>query len=84
MKRLLTTIAMSGFIWVGAQALADDSASHPLTAAQKQQMMKDCMARKVTDESGMSKSDMKKACKEEMKAHEDPTINAASGGPNRP
>jgi hypothetical protein len=69
MKRIVTSLAASGLILMGAQAFADDSASQQPTMAQKQQMMKDCMAKQATDNSTLSKTDMKKACKDQMKMH---------------
>src|SRR5690348_9785337 len=36
-------------------------------------MMKDCVAKQRSDHSGMSKSDARKACKEQLKSSDEPT-----------
>lgn len=64
MKRLICTIVCAGFVFAGAQALADDSMQNDST---HHQMMKDCMAKHAAKNDGMSKADMKKACGDEMK-----------------
>ena len=85
MNRVLPFIALSGSILVGAHAFAD----HPMnqmTTAQKHQMMKDCMSKQMAANSGMSKGDMKQACKDEMMKAQtsDPTTTVGSGGPAVP
>jgi len=48
-----------------------------MTKAQKHQMMKDCMQKQASDNSSMSKTDMKTACTAQMKSMSD---NSMSNG----
>jgi hypothetical protein len=85
MKRTVASILFVGLMFSGAQAFAQEQHSmstdppsnqpssqtnSPSTSA-KHQAMKDCMARQKANNSGMSKADMKKACKDEMKMQKD-------------
>jgi hypothetical protein len=63
---LLITVVMGAGV-----ALADDTSTTtdqaPKTAEQKQ-FMKDCMAKAKAANNGMSEQDMKKSCKDQLKA----------------
>jgi len=87
MQKLLAMVSITT-LFMGAQvAFADDAANAtaPMpTAAQKHQMMKDCMAKKASMNDGMSRSDMKKSCMDEMKAQTDVTATVGHGGPDKP
>jgi hypothetical protein len=69
MHRILTFLGASGLLLMGVQAFADDTKVHGPTMAQKHQMMKDCMAKQMSAQSGKSKDEMKKACKDQMKLY---------------
>jgi hypothetical protein len=77
MNRIYTAIAVSGLLLLGAQAMADDTntSTSSMTAAQKHQAMKDCVARETSNNSSMSKTDARKACKSQMKAQADQSNN---------
>jgi hypothetical protein len=64
MKHLVNSIVCAAFVFAGAQAFAGDTAqSNPST---NHQMMKDCVAKHAANNDGMSKTDAKKACSDEM------------------
>jgi pentapeptide MXKDX repeat protein len=69
MKLLISAIVSTGVLCLGAQALADDSMQSD--SSSHHQMMKDCVAKHAAKNDGMSESDMKAACKDEMKTHKD-------------
>jgi pentapeptide MXKDX repeat protein len=72
MRRLITSIICAGFVCAGTQAVADDSMqSDTPTMATQHQMMKDCMAKHAAQNDGMSKTDIKKACGDEIKMQKD-------------
>lgn len=66
MNRVIVSLAIAGFMIAGTESFADDAMGHG-TMTEKHQMMKDCMAKQKAANSGMSKSDMRKACKDQMK-----------------
>jgi hypothetical protein len=69
-RLMLIMAATSSFITMAAPSFAGDPTNHP-TMTQKHQMMKDCMAKQKAANSGMSKEDMKKACKDQVKSQMD-------------
>jgi hypothetical protein len=76
MHRTITALLLTGTICVGVPALADDSpnTSNPppsATTNMHHQMMKDCMAKAKASNNGMSELDMKKSCKDQIKAKVD-------------
>jgi hypothetical protein len=85
MNRVLPFVALSGFILVGAHAFADEPMNQ-MTTAQKHKIMKHCMSKQMAANSGMSKADMRQACKDEMMKAQtsDPTATVGSGGPADP
>jgi hypothetical protein len=70
MKRTMINIALAGVFALTTPVLADNSTPPaqptPMTAAQKHQMMKDCMERLKADDSSMTKDDRQTQCKKEM------------------
>jgi len=64
-KRLISGMVCAGFLLAGAQAFAGDSMQSDTS---HHQMMKDCMAKHAAKNDGMSASDIKKACSDEMNA----------------
>jgi len=70
MNRILAPLAITGLMLVGSYAFADDEVSQA-GIAQQHKMMKDCMARHASEGNGMTKGDMEKACKDEMKSQKD-------------
>jgi len=70
MTRILAPLAIAGLMLAGSYAFANDEASQA-GMAQQHKMMKDCMAKHAAADNGMTKADMKKACKEEMKSRKD-------------
>jgi pentapeptide MXKDX repeat protein len=76
MKRLLTSTFCAGMLLLGASSFADDMAkpdgmSKDSMSKEHKAMMKDCMAKQEAMKNGMSKDDMMKACKDEMKMKKD-------------
>lgn len=72
MSRTVTTLLFAGLLGLGVQAMADEPISDQAPQSHKQ-FMKDCMAKAKAANNGMSEKDMKKACKEQLKATvEDP------------
>jgi hypothetical protein len=70
MNRILAPLAITGLMLVGSYAFADDEVSQA-GIAQQHKMMKDCMAKHASEGNGMTKGDMEKACKDEMKSQKD-------------
>lgn len=64
MKGLINAIVCAGFVCAGAQAVAGDTAQSDTST--NHQMMKDCMAKHAASNDGMSRTDAKKACRDEM------------------
>jgi pentapeptide MXKDX repeat protein len=77
MNGILAPLAITGLMLVGSYAFADDEISQA-GMAQQHKMMKDCMAKHASEGNGMTKVDMEKACKEEIKSKQD-NSNAMSG-----
>jgi hypothetical protein len=72
MKRTIFALLVAGMMGFTLQAVADDTAPTSDQTAQKpdqKQFMKDCMAKAKAANNGMSQEDMKKACKEQLKAN---------------
>lgn len=77
MNRILAASAIAGLMFFNAYAFADDEVSQA-GMAQQHKMMKDCMAKHASQDKGMTKGNMEKACKEEMKAQKDNSSVMAS------
>ncbi len=64
MARSIGAVTLFGFL-LGTAAFADDSMSRATPS--DHQMMKECIERQKTKDVTMSKSDMKRYCKDELK-----------------
>jgi hypothetical protein len=76
MNRMIGTLMVVGAMGVGMQAMAEDPSSTTSNTASganmnTHQMMKDCMAKAKASNNGMSEQDMKKSCKDQVKAKVD-------------
>jgi hypothetical protein len=70
MNRSICTLLMTTVLGVGV-ALANDTSTTTDQTLQKpdqKQFMKDCMTKARAANNGMSEQDMKKSCKEQLKA----------------
>jgi hypothetical protein len=70
MNRTFAPLAIAGLMLVGSYAFADDEVSQA-GMAQQHKMMKDCMAKHAAQDKGMTKDDMERACKAEIKSQQD-------------
>jgi hypothetical protein len=82
MNRIVSTLLIAGAMGVGMQAMADDASSSSSSSSDPNMnthhMMKDCMAKAKASNNGMSEQDMKKSCKDQIKAKVDhPDDNSA-------
>jgi uncharacterized protein YdgA (DUF945 family) len=91
MNRMIGTLMIVGAVGAGMQAMADepsstssnDSGATMNTHQTMHHMMKDCMAKAKASNNGMSEQDMKKSCKDQIKAKVDhpddtsPTVTPA-------
>jgi hypothetical protein len=69
MKRLISGCLLAGLIGVSAQAMADEGQYAGTDAHMSQhQMMRDCMAKERAANSGASEKDMRKSCKDQVRA----------------
>jgi len=71
MNRSICALVISVVMGAGV-ALADDTSTMGDQAPQKpdqKQFMKDCMAKAKAANNGMSEEDMKKSCKQQLKAN---------------
>jgi hypothetical protein len=63
MYRVLTVIATTSMLFVGARALADNSRSH---AATKRAQIADCMSKRMSANKAESYNEAAKRCKDQM------------------
>jgi hypothetical protein len=63
MYRVLTVIATTSMLFVGAPALADNSRSH---AASKRAQIADCMTKRMSANKAESYNEAAKRCKDQM------------------
>lgn len=72
MNRLISTVILAGSLGIGAQAMANDPPSSSDMPANSNidthQMMKECMAKQKAANNGMSEDDMRKSCRDQIKA----------------
>ena len=68
MYRVLTVIATTGMIFVGAQALADNPRSQ---AAMNRRQITDCMSKRMSADKAESYNEAAKRCKGQMKRPND-------------
>jgi hypothetical protein len=64
-KHLIHSTTVVALTLCGVYALADDSMNH--VTMTKSQTMKDCMERQKTADVSMSKAEMKRICKDQLK-----------------
>jgi|HubBroStandDraft_4_1064222.scaffolds.fasta_scaffold2198249_1 hypothetical protein len=77
MNRKLYPLILSGLSVVAAyQAFADDS---PNTSANKDQQMKDCMAKQKATNSGMTQTAMETVCKNQIEKQQKDGNDLATG-----
>jgi len=65
MNRIISCIVLIGFSVYGAQAFADDSMSRATPT--DHQMLKDCIEKQKTTDVNMSKAEMTRICKDQLK-----------------
>jgi pentapeptide MXKDX repeat protein len=65
MNRIISCIVLIGFSVCGAQAFADDSMSRATPT--DHQMMKDCIEKQKATDVNMSKAEMTRICKDQLK-----------------
>ena len=72
MNRVLTAIALSGVIFVGARALAADSVNRPtMSKRQMAAQIISCMKKRMSANKGSSYNEAMKACKDQIKREND-------------
>jgi hypothetical protein len=84
MKFVLKTVILSTLVAAGAQAIAADPPSTPMTSAQKKQVWDDCMAKQKAANAGMTQAAMETACKNELKKNKNDGNNLATGPQTTP
>jgi hypothetical protein len=67
MKSPMISIALAALVVISAQAVADDASKTKHPAADKAQMMKECMERQKATNSSMTHAAMETVCKNEAK-----------------
>jgi hypothetical protein len=77
----MTTALLVGLVSICSQAIGDDSTA---TSTQKEQRMKDCMARQKATNSSMTQAAMETVCKNEAKNHPDKDGNDLATAPQAP
>jgi hypothetical protein len=82
MKRTLAPLLVLGLVFVGSQALADDSPTARPNQTNRE-LMKQCMADQKANNSGASAADMKKTCKDQIKTYQQhPSVTTPSKAPS--
>jgi hypothetical protein len=64
----MTTVLLVGLVAIVGQAIGDDSAG---TSTQREQRMKECMARQKATNSSMTQAAMETVCRNEAKGNKD-------------
>jgi Spy/CpxP family protein refolding chaperone len=70
-KAVMITVASTLLLGVAPFTMADDSATAPQLTTNQQMMMKECMKKQKAANNGMSEADMKKSCRDQIKANVD-------------
>lgn len=65
MNRAINSVVLTGLILCSAQAFADDSMTKATPT--NHQMMKECIDKQKTSAVNMSKAEMKRICKDQLK-----------------
>jgi hypothetical protein len=76
MKSMISTVVVAGLVFFGTQAIADDS---PTTSVNKDQMMKDCMAKQKATNSSMTQEAMETVCKNQIEKKQKDGNDLATG-----
>jgi hypothetical protein len=74
MKHIINSMTFVALTLCGAHALADDSMSH--VTMTKSQSMKDCIERQKATDVTMSKAEMKRICKDQLKQQKETGASA--------
>jgi Spy/CpxP family protein refolding chaperone len=69
-KTVMIAAASTVLLGVAPFTMADDSATTPQPKT-NQQMMKECMKKQKAANNGMSEADMRKSCRDQIKANVD-------------
>jgi Spy/CpxP family protein refolding chaperone len=69
-KNITIAVASTLLLGVAPFTMADDSSTAPQPKT-NQQMMKECMKKQKAANNGMSEADMKKSCRDQIKANVD-------------
>ena len=77
----MTTAILVGLVSICGLAIADDSTPTP---TQKEQRMKDCMAKQKATNSGMTQAAMETVCTNEAKGQNDKDGNNLATAPKAP
>jgi hypothetical protein len=77
----MTTALLMGIVGVSGLAIADQSTPTP---TQKEQRMKDCLARQKASNSGMTQAAMETVCQNEAKNGQSKDGNDLATGPQAP
>jgi hypothetical protein len=81
MTHKMTTALLVGLVSISGLAIADDSTPTP---TQKEQRMKDCMARQKATNSSMTQAAMETVCKNEAKKGQTKDGNDLATAPQAP
>jgi hypothetical protein len=76
MKHIINSMTLVALTLCGAHAFADDSMSH--VTMTKSQSMKDCIERQKATDVTMSKAEMKRICKDQLKQQKQTGASADS------
>jgi hypothetical protein len=68
MKRIIPALIFAALIGGSAQVIADEAPAAATPAPSHKQFMKDCMAKAKAANNGTSEQDMRKACRDQLKA----------------
>jgi hypothetical protein len=77
----MTAALLVGLVSICGQAIGDDSTP---TSTQREQRMKDCMARQKATNSSMTQAAMETVCKNDAENHKDKDGNDLATGPQAP
>jgi hypothetical protein len=76
MRSIITSLVVTGLVFFGTQAISQDS---PATSANKEQMMKDCMAKQKATNSSMTQEAMETVCKNQIEKKQKDGNDLATG-----
>jgi hypothetical protein len=70
MNRILAPLAIAGFMLTASYAFADEEVSEA-GMAQQHKMLQACVAKRQASHTQMTKDEIDKACRDEIKSHKD-------------